>query len=204
MERLLDPADCFPDPRSGKQSAHPFEGSECVSMARCAASQTGIFASNGCSTAFLARALGCSRKERKETSIRPFDRRSGFFSAKAYPWQSLGFAVATKMLRLPRPSTWLLSEHCLPLDLELMFEEMLGALHYLGPLREYPARQYTGQEASPADMGRRGEAAIAALLSARRRGPEISMGRGARRRTMEEHVAHWLIGDSWSNLIFSR
>lgn len=77
-------------------------------------------------------------------------------------------------------------------DLELMFEEMLGALHYLGPLREYPARQYTWAGSEPADMGRRGEAAIAALLSARRRGPEISMGRGARRRTVEEHVAHWL------------
>jgi predicted ATPase len=73
-----------------------------------------------------------------------------------------------------------------------MFEEMLGSLHYLGPLREYPARQYPWAGSEPADMGRRGEAAIAALLSAQRRGPEISMGRGVRRRTLEEHVAHWL------------
>lgn len=77
-------------------------------------------------------------------------------------------------------------------DLELMFEELLGSVHYLGPLREYPARQYPWAGSEPADMGRRGEAAIAALLSARRRGPEISMGRGIRRRTLEEHVAHWL------------
>lgn len=77
-------------------------------------------------------------------------------------------------------------------DLELMFEEMLASVHYLGPLREYPARQYPWAGSEPADMGRRGEAAIAALLSARRRGPEVSMGRGVRRRTLEEHVAYWL------------
>lgn len=77
-------------------------------------------------------------------------------------------------------------------DLELLFEEMLRNIHYLGPLREHPARQYTWAGSEPADMGRRGEAAIAALLASRRRGPEISLGQGVKRRTVEEHVAHWL------------
>ena len=77
-------------------------------------------------------------------------------------------------------------------DLELRFEEMLSGIHYLGPLRERPSRQYSWGGSEPADMGRRGEAAIAALLASRRSGDKIALGKGRRSPTIEEHVASWL------------
>jgi len=77
-------------------------------------------------------------------------------------------------------------------DLELAFEELFARTYYLGPLREYPKREYTWAGAQPADMGRRGELAIAALLASRDRGEKISRGKGVKRLTLEEYVAWWL------------
>jgi hypothetical protein len=77
-------------------------------------------------------------------------------------------------------------------DLELQFEEMFGRLFYLGPLREYPKRQYAWAGAQPADMGRRGERVVDALLASRESGVKLSRGRGHRRQTLEERVAEWL------------
>ena len=77
-------------------------------------------------------------------------------------------------------------------DLELAFEERLRSVFYLGPLRAYPERQYTWAGAQPLDMGQAGEFAIDALLAARERGEKISRGKGHRRLTLEQYVAHWL------------
>lgn len=77
-------------------------------------------------------------------------------------------------------------------DLQLAFEKMFARVYYLGPLREYPKRQYTWAGAEPADMGQRGERVVDALLSAADRKTTISMGKGKRRRSLEEHIAWWL------------
>jgi predicted ATPase len=77
-------------------------------------------------------------------------------------------------------------------ELELQFERMLRAVYYLGPLREFPKREYTWAGGDPADMGRRGEFAIAAMLASRERGERIQRGRGKKRYSLEEYVAHWL------------
>lgn len=77
-------------------------------------------------------------------------------------------------------------------DLQLAFERLLSELKYLGPLREYPKRQYTWAGAEPVDMGQRGERVIDAILAARERGATISRGRGRRRQTLEQRVAEWL------------
>jgi len=77
-------------------------------------------------------------------------------------------------------------------DLQLSFEELFTHVYYLGPLREYPQREYTWTGAEPADMGRRGERAVDALLAARESGVKISRGKGKRRLTLEAYVAHWL------------
>ncbi len=76
--------------------------------------------------------------------------------------------------------------------LELAFEKMLRNVYYLGPLRDFPRREYTWAGGDPADMGRRGENAVAALLAARERGLDISRGRGKPKWTLEEYVAFWL------------
>jgi predicted ATPase len=77
-------------------------------------------------------------------------------------------------------------------DLQLAFEKLFSRLYYLGPLREYPQRQYTWAGAEPADMGRRGERAVDALLAARERGAMISRGKGRPKMALEEYVAYWL------------
>jgi predicted ATPase len=77
-------------------------------------------------------------------------------------------------------------------DLQLAMENLFGQVYYLGPLREYPQRQYTWAGADPADVGWRGERAVDALLAARERGLKISRGKGKPRLTLEEYVAHWL------------
>ena len=62
-------------------------------------------------------------------------------------------------------------------DLQLGIENLFAHVYYLGPLREYPARQYPWAGAQPADMGQRGEKTIDALLGARDRGLWVQSGR---------------------------
>ena len=77
-------------------------------------------------------------------------------------------------------------------DFELQFEEMFGRVFYLGPLRDYPRRQYSWAGAKPADMGRRGERVVDAILASREAGITYSRGRGHKRQSLEERVASWL------------
>jgi len=77
-------------------------------------------------------------------------------------------------------------------DLQLAFENFFNQMYYLGPLREYPKRQYTWAGAEPADMGQRGERVVDALLAAIQRGDIIRLGHGKKRPTLEQYVAEWL------------
>jgi predicted ATPase len=77
-------------------------------------------------------------------------------------------------------------------DFELQFEQLFGRLSYLGPLRDYPRRQYSWAGARPADMGRRGERVVDAILASREAGITYSRGRGHKRQSLEERVASWL------------
>ena len=70
--------------------------------------------------------------------------------------------------------------------------QLAEGIHYLGPLREWPHRQYAWSGQEPGDVGKRGELAIAALLGARKKGRYISRGRGQKKQTLEERVATWL------------
>jgi len=77
-------------------------------------------------------------------------------------------------------------------DLVLAFEQLFHDIYYLGPLREYPSRQYTWAGEQPRDVGPRGQLAVHALLASQRLGRVISRGKGKRRRSVEELVAYWL------------
>lgn len=78
-------------------------------------------------------------------------------------------------------------------SLQLEFENLFSKIYYLGPLREFPQRIYSWKGSEPADMGRRGERVVDALLAARVRGAYISPGYRKKRLTLEECVAIWLI-----------
>lgn len=79
-------------------------------------------------------------------------------------------------------------------DFELQFEQLFSRVFYLGPLRDYPRRQYSWAGARPADMGRRGERVVDAILASREAGITYSRGRGHKRQSLEERVASWLQG----------
>ena len=77
-------------------------------------------------------------------------------------------------------------------ELQLQFEQLFGRVFYLGPLRDFPQRHYVWSGSQPADMGRRGERAVDAVLASRDRGKYISPGRRRKKQTLEERVAYWL------------
>lgn len=77
-------------------------------------------------------------------------------------------------------------------DSVFTFEDFFATFYYLGPLREYPERLYIWGGERLEDVGTAGGGAVAAMLSSRQQGPTIDMGEGNLKRTVEEHVAHWL------------
>lgn len=77
-------------------------------------------------------------------------------------------------------------------DLETAFENQCDRLFYLGPLREYPKRDYLWARSKPVDVGQRGEKAIDAILAATAEGIEQNLKPKGRRKPFQEIVAHWL------------
>lgn len=77
-------------------------------------------------------------------------------------------------------------------DLQLEFERLFTETKYLGPLRDYPKRQYSWSGAEPVDMGQRGERVVEAILAARERGLLISPGKKRKKVSLEQRVAAWL------------
>lgn len=77
-------------------------------------------------------------------------------------------------------------------DFQLALEQLFQRVYYLGPLRDSPQRFYRWTGGEPADMGRRGERAIDALLAKRQEGRYIARGRGHKRLSLEGYVALWL------------
>ena len=76
-------------------------------------------------------------------------------------------------------------------DLVLQFERQFQHLNYLGPLREYPQRDYTWGGGSPPNVGFKGELAVHALLA----GKNQKVYRDGRRQysKLETRVAQWLV-----------
>ena len=77
-------------------------------------------------------------------------------------------------------------------NFELAYEEFMDSIHYLGPLREYPRREYHWAGSSPEDVGQRGERTVDAILAAARDEETRSLGYKKKRRSFEEMIAYWL------------
>lgn len=75
--------------------------------------------------------------------------------------------------------------------LNLAFTQLFERVYYLGPLREYPQRQYRWSGAKPRDVGYRGEQVVDALIASR---SERAVPRRGRRGslTVEQAVAERL------------
>jgi predicted ATPase len=77
-------------------------------------------------------------------------------------------------------------------DLEAVYEKQIDSIFYLGPLREYPQRDYLWARSRPIDVGRRGEKAIDAILAATAAGEQRNARPRTRLRPFQEMIAYWL------------
>ena len=78
-------------------------------------------------------------------------------------------------------------------DFELAFSNLFSRLYYLGPLREYPKREYPWTGSRPPHVGLRGEQVVEALLSARSMGERITFGvKGKKGCDLDVYVAEKL------------
>lgn len=75
-------------------------------------------------------------------------------------------------------------------DMQLELERVLRNIHYLGPLRQYPRREYSWTGQTPGDVGFQGEHTVATLLA----GADRSIGPGGRKRyqPLQGYVGGWL------------
>lgn len=72
------------------------------------------------------------------------------------------------------------------------FEAQMDRIFYLGPLREYPKREYVWTRSRPSDVGQRGERAIEAILAATERDERRNLVPKGKLRPFQEMIAHWL------------
>jgi predicted ATPase len=77
-------------------------------------------------------------------------------------------------------------------DLEAAYEAQIDAIHYLGPLRESPKREYPWGRARPSDVGPRGGQAIEAILAATIDNEKRNLRPKTHRLPFQEMIAHWL------------
>ena len=80
-------------------------------------------------------------------------------------------------------------------DFELEYEKLMDSIYYLGPLREYPRREYHWAGSSPEDVGQRGERAVDAILAATRDNKMRRLkppAKGVRKKPFQKIIAHWL------------
>ena len=76
-------------------------------------------------------------------------------------------------------------------SLEFAFERQFRKLHYLGPLREYPQRNYVWGGERPSNLGLKGELAVNALLAAKTQ--LIFPGARGKYSKLDARVAKWLV-----------
>ena len=77
-------------------------------------------------------------------------------------------------------------------DLELSYENLIDNVYYLGPLREFPKREYIWSGASPLDVGQQGERVVDAILAARARNELRNLRPKAKLMPFEVMIAYWL------------
>ena len=74
-------------------------------------------------------------------------------------------------------------------DLEVAYEDLMDRVFYLGPLRDYPRRQYNWSGGSPLDVGVRGESTVNAILAASENGNDYQMKKRGKKMPFQEVVA---------------
>ena len=97
-----------------------------------------------------------------------------------------------KAYRFPDEARTYFSNSGFLADLEAAFEDVLDRIYYLGPLREYPKRDYLWTRSRPADVGARGERTIEAIIAADADGRRHNIKKRGRRMLFSVVIAYWL------------
>jgi AAA15 family ATPase/GTPase len=77
-------------------------------------------------------------------------------------------------------------------DFQFQIELLFNNVFYLGPLRDFPKREYVWSGSQPEDMGRRGEKAVDAILVSDKRETRIKRGYRKHKKLLSECVAFWM------------
>ena len=112
-----------------------------------------------------------------------------FLRTQGRPW---GLSGPVKSYAFPDQARTYFQNAGFLSDLEAAYEAQIDRLYYLGPLRDYPKRDYLWARSRPTDVGQRGEKAIDAILAATESGETRNLKARARMRPFQEMIAHWL------------
>ncbi|HVZ07209.1 DUF3696 domain-containing protein [Rhodopila sp.] len=112
-----------------------------------------------------------------------------FLRTKGRPWQLPG---PIKSYAFPDQARTYFQNSGFLADLEAAYEAALDRIFYLGPLREFPKRDYLWARSRPTDVGQRGEKAIDAILAATDAEETRNLKPKARLRPFQEMIAYWL------------
>lgn len=77
-------------------------------------------------------------------------------------------------------------------DIEAAYEEQIDNIFYLGPLRDYPQRDYLWARSRPQDVGVKGEKVIDAILAATAANELRNVRYKTPRLSFQEMIAYWL------------
>jgi len=77
-------------------------------------------------------------------------------------------------------------------EFERKYENLMDRIYYLGPLREYPKRQYAWAGSRPIDVGRRGERVIDAVLAAIAQGDQQNLKFRGKLLRFDAIIGYWL------------
>lgn len=75
---------------------------------------------------------------------------------------------------------------------ESEYEALMDSIYYLGPLREYPKREYLWSGSHPEGVGNRGERTVDAILAATMKGEKRNLGPKRHNKSFQEMIAYWL------------
>jgi hypothetical protein len=112
-----------------------------------------------------------------------------FVRTTGRPWQLPG---PIKSYAFPDQARTYFQNASFLADLERVYEAQMDSIFYLGPLREYPKREYGWARSRPRDVGIKGEKVVDAILAATVAGERHNLQRKGRTKSFQEIVAYWL------------
>lgn len=130
-----------------------------------------------------------SQFELKARSLGDTKNDFGFIRTKGRAWQLPG---PIKSYAFPDQARTYFQNAGFLADIEATYEHIIDRTFYLGPLREYPKRDYLWARSRPSDVGMRGEKAIDAILAATDANEKRNLRHKAHLRPFQEMIAYWL------------